>query len=239
MLKIKNIKKSYDKRTVVNEINMSIERGEIIGFFGKNGAGKTTTFKIILGVIEPDYGNIYLDKINITNMPPHERANKGITYLPQEPSIFKKGSVIDNFKIILEEKNIPKSEIDNIIDSTLNEFNISYLKDEMSYNVSGGERRRIEIARALLINPSFFLLDEPFSGIDPLSIIDLQNLVRKLSLKGIGIIISDHNVYDSFEIVNRAYILEEGKIIAKGTPEELVANPIAREKFLGKDFSLI
>jgi lipopolysaccharide export system ATP-binding protein len=235
-LRTDNLKKIYGNREVVKGMNIEIENGEIVALLGKNGAGKTTTFKMILGVVKPDSGDIVFEGNIITQLPPDKRAEIGITYLPQEPSVFKKASVADNFRIIMEENGYGKKDMDDKIDELLREFDIEKLKDSMAYTLSGGERRRVEIARALIINPLYFLLDEPFSGVDPLTIVELQKLIKYLSSKNIGILISDHNVHDTFDIATRVYIIEEGVVIAEGTPEEIAYNPIAKEKFLGKDF---
>jgi len=237
MIKAINLEKVYSGRKVVDKVNLSIVEGEIVALLGKNGAGKTTSFKMILGVVKPNKGKIFLNEDEITLIPPHKRALLGITYLPQEPSIFKKATVYENFKIVLDERLEDDREKERIIHSLLEEFNIEYLKDSKGYSLSGGERRRVEVARALLIEPKFLLLDEPFSGVDPLTIIDLQEMLLKLKAKGIGILISDHNVYDTLEISDRIYILESGEIVSQGFPSEVINDPIAKEKFFGRDFS--
>ncbi len=231
-----NLEKIYSGRKVVDNVNLKIEEGKIIALLGKNGAGKTTSFKMILGVVKPNKGKILLDGEDITLTPPHERALLGITYLPQEPSIFRKTTVYNNFMIILDERIKDRKKKDEIIFSLMREFNIEYLKDSMAYNLSGGERRRVEVARALLIEPKFLLLDEPFSGVDPLTILELQSLLLKLKKRGIGILISDHNVYDTLEISDKIYVLDSGNIVAEGLPSEVVNNPIAKERFFGVDF---
>ncbi len=236
MISAVNLEKSYSGRKVVKGVSLFVERGEIVALLGKNGAGKTTTFKMILGVISPERGKIYLEEKEITKIPPHERALMGITYLPQEPSIFRKATVYENFMMILDERLKDKEEKEKIARALMEEFNIEYLKDSKAYNLSGGERRRVEVARALLIKPKFLLLDEPFSGVDPLTIIDLQEMLKMLKEKGIGILISDHNVYDTLDISDRVYVLDSGEIISKGFPEEVVQDSDAREKFFGKDF---
>ncbi len=235
-LKTDNLKKIYGSREVVKGMNIEINKGEIVALLGKNGAGKTTTFKMILGVVRPDSGDILFEDSVITRLPPDKRARTGITYLPQEPSVFKKASVADNFRIIMEEIGYGKETAEKRIDDLLKEFDIENLKDSMAYTLSGGERRRVEIARALIIDPHYFLLDEPFSGVDPLTIVELQKLIKYLSSREIGILISDHNVHDTFDIANRVYIIEDGVVIAEGLPEEMAYNSLAKEKFLGKDF---
>ncbi len=236
MLKALNLRKSFAGRTVVKGVNIRIEEGEIVALLGKNGAGKTTTFKMILGVVKPESGKIFLDNQEITVLPPHERALKGITYLPQEPSVFRKATVLENFFIVLDERIKDKAEKEGIAISLMEEFNISYLKDSKAYNLSGGERRRVEVARALLIEPKFLLLDEPFSGVDPLTIIDLQEMLLRLKERGIGILISDHNVYDTLEISDKVYVIDSGEMIAEGLPEQVVRDIQARKRFFGEDF---
>ncbi len=235
-LETRELKKIYDRREVVKGVNIKINRGEIVALLGKNGAGKTTTFKMILGVIKPDFGNVIFENEIITRLSPDKRAKIGITYLPQEPSIFKKASVADNFRIIMEELGYNNNEIEKKTKELLKEFDIERLKDSLAFTLSGGERRRVEIARALIIEPVYFLLDEPFSGVDPLTISELQRLIIYLKSKNIGILISDHNVHDTFDISDRVYIIEEGMVITEGVPKEIAVNEIAKEKFLGKDF---
>ncbi len=236
MLKALNLRKSFSGRTVVKGVSIGIKEGEIVALLGKNGAGKTTTFKMILGVVKPESGKILLGNQDITTTLPHERALMGITYLPQEPSVFRKATVLENFLIILDERINDKDKKEKMAISLMEEFNILYLKDSKAYNLSGGERRRVEVARALLIEPRFLLLDEPFSGVDPLTIIDLQEMLLRLKERGIGILISDHNVYDTLEISDEVYIIDSGEMIAEGFPEQVVENLQARKRFFGEDF---
>jgi len=236
MLKALNLRKSFSGRTVVKGVSIGIKEGEIVALLGKNGAGKTTTFKMILGVVKPESGKILLGNQDITTTLPHERALMGITYLPQEPSVFRKATVLENFLIILDERINDKDKKEKMAISLMEEFNILYLKDSKAYNLSGGERRRVEVARALLIEPRFLLLDEPFSGVDPLTIIDLQEMLLRLKERGIGILISDHNVYDTLEISDKVYIIDSGEMIAEGFPEQVVENLQARKRFFGEDF---
>ena len=236
MLKALNLRKSFSGRTVVKGVSIGIKEGEIVALLGKNGAGKTTTFKMILGVVKPESGKILLGNQDITTTLPHERALMGITYLPQEPSVFRKATVLENFLIILDERIYDKDKKEKMAISLMEEFNILYLKDSKAYNLSGGERRRVEVARALLIEPRFLLLDEPFSGVDPLTIIDLQEMLLRLKERGIGILISDHNVYDTLEISDKVYIIDSGEMIAEGFPEQVVENLQARKRFFGEDF---
>ena len=237
MMITKNIKKHLGKREILKGVTLSIKNGEIVGFFGKNGAGKTTTFKIILGVISPDEGDIYIDKENITNLKAHEKALRGITYLPQESSIFRKLSVIENFELVIDEI-YPSNKKEKLEETKklMEEFDISHLRDSMGYMLSGGERRKVEIVRALLTNPSYLLLDEPFSGVDPITVIEIQKIIKTLKKKGMGILISDHNVRNTLEIVDIAYVIHQGEIIAKGSPDEILSSNKARELFFGKDF---
>ena len=238
VLKSENLTKSFNFRPVVKGVNIEIRSGEIIGLLGRNGAGKTTTFQMMAGLIKPDRGDIFLDEKNISQYSSHLRAEEGITYLPQEHSVFLKASVANNLKLILELQPMGKEEQKKITKELLEELGLQDLAKQPAYSLSGGERRRLEICRSLLIKPKFLLLDEPFTGIDPLTIAELQKIMLKLKNKGIGIILSDHNVQDTFKIADRAYILDEGEILIKGSPQEIASDKKAREKFLGKGFKL-
>jgi len=238
LLKAKNLIKSFDQRIVVNRINLEIRSGEIIGLLGRNGAGKTTTFQMIVGLIKPDKGEIYLDKKDISRVPTYLRANVGVTYLPQENSVFLKASVENNLRLVLELQSYTNKEREKITRELLEELGLTPLAKQPAYSLSGGERRKLEICRALILKPKFLLLDEPFTGIDPLTIVDLQKIMIHLKNKGIGIILSDHNVRDTFAIVNRAYIIDEGKILIEGNPQKIASDEKAKERFLGKEFKL-
>ena len=243
-LEIKNLKKSYNGKDVVTNISLNINSGEIVGLLGPNGAGKTTTFYMILGLITPDDGAILLDGENLNNTPMYKRARKGIGYLPQEPSIFRKLSVEDNIKAVLEIANIKQSEIrseeekQKKLEDILEEFKLIHLARRLGHQLSGGERRKVEIARAISVNPFFLLLDEPFAGIDPLSVIELKKTIEHLRNKEIGLIITDHNVRETLSITNRAYIINEGRIFAHGAPRDLVSDVRVRRTYLGEDFTL-
>jgi lipopolysaccharide export system ATP-binding protein len=233
-----NLIKKYGKRTVVNDVSIDVSQGEIVGLLGPNGAGKTTTFYMIVGLIKPYSGEIFLDDKNITSFPMFKRAQNGIGYLPQEASVFRKLSVEDNIKAVLEMTKYPKSEQKTILESLLSEFGLEKIRKSLGIQLSGGERRRTEIARALAINPKFILLDEPFAGVDPIAVEDIQNIVAKLKEKNIGILITDHNVHETLNITDRAYLLYDGSILKAGTAEELAADPEVRKKYLGMNFEL-
>ncbi|MFC2165611.1 LPS export ABC transporter ATP-binding protein [Acidobacteriota bacterium] len=237
-LKAENLKKSFHKRLVVKGVNISVQSGEIIGLLGRNGAGKTTTFLMMVGLVKPDSGTIYLDEKDISRLSTNKRADAGITYLPQENSVFLKTTVEKNIWMILQVKKHSKSETKEITARLLEELGLSSLAKQAAHSLSGGERRRLEICRSLVIEPKFLLLDEPFTGIDPLTIIELQKILLNLKNKGIGIILSDHNVRDTLKITNTAYIIDDGEILVKGNPKEIAADETAREKFLGKNFKL-
>lgn len=238
ILKASSLVKSYDRRVVVNNLNLGINSGEIVGLLGRNGAGKTTTFQMVVGLVKPDHGKIYLDKQDISQDSTYERATKGITYLPQEHSVFLKTSVENNLRLVLELQPYKKDEIKKISKELLEELSLHHLAQQPAYSLSGGERRKLEICRSLILKPRFLLLDEPFTGIDPLTIIEIQKILLRLKKKGIGIILSDHNVRDTFSIVNRAYIIDDGKILIEGSPQEIVSDEKAKKRFLGKDFKL-
>ncbi|WP_423063677.1 LPS export ABC transporter ATP-binding protein [Candidiatus Paracoxiella cheracis] len=237
-LSANKLQKSYKSRQVVKDVSLSISN-EVVGLLGPNGAGKTTSFYMIVGLITPDKGHVYLDDQDISRFPMHKRARLGIGYLPQETSIFRKLSVYDNIMAILELRDdLTKKERQEKCESLLQEFHISHLRDIQGISLSGGERRRVEIARALAMDPKFILLDEPFAGIDPISVIDIKRIITHLRDRGIGILITDHNVREALDICQRAYIVSEGSIIAAGTPTEILANKNVREVYLGHEFDL-
>lgn len=235
-LSARGLAKRYNSRTVVDDVNININRGEIVGLFGPNGAGKTTTFYMVIGFIRPNAGRILLDNEDITDLPMFARARKGITYLPQEPSVFKKMSVEDNLKSILEFLNVDRELISHKILELLESFRLDHLAKNNAESLSGGERRRLEIARALMTSPHFMLLDEPFSGIDPISVSDLKKIIDGLRQKNIGILLSDHNVRESLPICDRAYVVNNGKVLLEGTPEVVAQDKIVREVYLGEEF---
>ena len=238
VLKAHNLSKTYSARRVVNDVSFDIKTGEVVGLFGPNGAGKTTTFYSVIGFIRPDTGKITVDDEDITHMPMFMRARKGITYLPQEPSIFKKLSVADNLRSILEFHEVDREVIEHKVRELLETFKLEQLSGNNADLLSGGERRRLEVARALMMSPRFILLDEPFSGIDPISVADLKKIVNGLKKRGIGILLSDHNVRESLPICDRAFIMSDGKVILEGDPSEIVKNKIVREVYLGEEFYL-
>lgn len=238
LLEIKELSKSYDGRQVVKGVDILIKRGEIVGLLGPNGAGKTTTFYMIVGIIPPNRGKIIFDNQDITNLPIHQRARFGISYLSQEPSIFRKLTVEENITAILETLPLGKIERKRRLQSLLEELKISHLAKNRAYTLSGGERRRLEITRALVTNPSFILLDEPFSGIDPIVVNEAQDIIKELKEKGLGILLTDHNVRETLSITDRAYLIADGSILISGTAQELIGNPKAREIYLGEKFSM-
>lgn len=233
---VEKVTKSYNKRVVVDGISLNLMTGEIVGLFGPNGAGKTTTFYMIIGFIRPDSGRILLDFTDITGLPMFMRARKGITYLPQEPSVFRKMTVADNLRAILEFTDIDRESMDHKVNELLEAFRLEHLIDNTAESLSGGERRRLEIARAMMIAPKFMLLDEPFSGIDPISVSDLKKVIRGLRNNGIGILLSDHNVRDSLPICDRAYVINNGRVLIEGSPEEVAEDRVVREVYLGEEF---
>lgn len=233
-----NIGKIFNKRPVVRHVSISIQEGEVVGLLGPNGAGKTTCFYMICGLIKPDYGKIWLNEQDITMLPMYRRAKIGIGYLPQEASIFRGMTVEDNIKTVLEITDLSKDKQDAMLEQLLAEFSISHLRQAPALALSGGERRRVEIARALALDPHFILLDEPFAGIDPIAISDLRQLVLKLKDRGIGVLITDHNVRDTLALVDRAYILNDGVILAEGDPKDIVQQEDVKNVYLGKDFTL-
>lgn len=231
--------KRYGDRVVVNDVNVEVEQGTIVGLLGPNGAGKTTTFYMIVGVIAPDGGDVKVDGMSLAGMPIHQRNRFGIGYLPQEASVFRKMTVEDNLLCLLETREeLTPEDRKRITDELLEEFHIGHVRHTRGDALSGGERRRVEIARSLTMNPSFILLDEPFAGVDPLAVEDIQSVVLHLKTRGIGILITDHNVRETLRIVDRAYILSEGKILLQGTSQEVAGNPQARKFYLGANFSL-
>ncbi len=230
--------KKYGKRTVVKGISVEVNKGEIVGLLGPNGAGKTTTFYMIVGFIRPNGGSVYLDNEDITKLPMYKRAKMGIGYLPQEASVFRQMSVENNIKSVLEMTTMSKKEQHMQTEKLIEEFGLEHIRKSKGIQLSGGERRRTEIARALAINPAFILLDEPFAGVDPIAVEDIQGIVKKLKEKGIGVLITDHNVHETLKITDRAYLLYEGKILESGTAQDLASNPEVREKYLGKNFEL-
>lgn len=238
LLETKGLSKAYDGRQVVKGVDIAVKRGEIVGLLGPNGAGKTTTFYMIVGIIPPNRGQIIFDNYNITSLPIHKRSRYGIGYLSQEPSIFRKLSVEQNIMAILETLPVSKKERKHRLKVLLEELNIAHLAKNKAYTLSGGERRRLEITRALVTNPSFILLDEPFSGIDPIVVNEAQEIIKELKEKGLGILLTDHNVRETLSITDRAYLIAEGKILISGTAPDLINNPKAREVYLGEKFRM-
>ena len=239
ILSANHLSKSYAKRPVVKDVSFSVNEGEVVGLLGPNGAGKTTCFYMTIGLVKQDGGQIILDNEDITESPMHGRARKGLGYLPQEPSIFRKLSVRDNILAILEtRKDLTHSQRQQKLESLLNEFHITHLTESDGMSLSGGERRRVEIARALATDPKFILLDEPFAGVDPISVNDIKGIIRHLSDKGIGVLITDHNVRETLDICARAYIIGEGHVIAEGTTEHILSDQKVRQTYLGDDFTM-
>lgn len=237
-LRTENLVKKYGKRTVVSHVSIDVKQGEIVGLLGPNGAGKTTTFYMAVGLIVPNEGEIFIGDLNITKFPVYKRAQKGIGYLAQEPSIFRKMTVEDNLKSVLEFTDKSPEEQAEKLESLIEELGLEKVRKNLGDRLSGGERRRVEIARCLAIDPKFIMLDEPFAGIDPIAVQDIQSIVAQLKYKNIGILITDHNVDETLSITDRAYLLFEGKVLFQGSAEELADNPIVREKYLGRDFKL-
>lgn len=238
LLEVNNLRKSYNRRVVVNGVSLSVKRGEIVGLLGPNGAGKTTTFYMVVGIIPPDEGEIIYDNQNITYFPIHTRARLGIGYLSQEPSVFRKLTVEENIMAILETVNLTRYERLRRLEDLLMELNIRHLRKNKAYTLSGGEMRRLEITRALVNNPSFLLLDEPFSGIDPIMVKEAQEIILELKRKGIGILLTDHNVRETLAITDRAYLIANGSILISGGSSVLINDPKAKEIYLGKDFKM-
>ncbi len=238
ILRADNIVKKYGKRTVVKGVSFDVKQGEIVGLLGPNGAGKTTSFYQVVGLVQPNSGDVYLDDKNITKLPMYKRAQMGIGYLPQEVSVFRKLSVEDNISAILEMMPLSKEEQKSRLEELIDEFSLGHVRKNLGHNLSGGEKRRTEIARALASNPNFILLDEPFAGVDPIAVEDIQAIVAKLKKKNIGILITDHNVQETLSITDRAYLLFEGEILKAGTAEELAADEQVRRVYLGQNFEL-
>lgn len=237
-LEVRNLRKRYGDRDVVSNVSLQLQQQEVVGLLGPNGAGKTTTFYMIIGIKKPTSGEVLLDGFDIADLPLHERARHGLSYLPQESSVFKRLSVYDNLRVVLEYTGLSKKEQTDRAAALLEEFNISHLRASLAGHLSGGERRRLEIARCLIREPKFVLLDEPFAGIDPLAVDDIQTLIRDLKTRGIGVLISDHNVRETLRICDRAYLVHEGCVIMEGDPTAIVNAPKARRVYLGESFQL-
>ncbi|WP_334108883.1 LPS export ABC transporter ATP-binding protein [Methylobacillus sp.] len=236
---VESLRKKYKSRTVVQDISLQLNSGEVVGLLGPNGAGKTTSFYMMVGLVPLDGGRILLDGKDLSRMPIHQRARMGLAYLPQEPSIFRKMTVTENIQAILElQHHMTDAQRKEQLESLLHELHITHIRDNMAVSLSGGERRRVEIARCLATNPSFILLDEPFAGIDPIAVLDIQKIVRFLTERSIGVLITDHNVRETLGICDRAYIVNEGRVFASGKPSEIIHNESVREVYLGKDFRL-
>lgn len=237
-LQVFSLSKTYRGRRVVSEVSLELQRGEVVGLLGPNGAGKTTTFYMIVGLIAPEEGRVRLCGKEITNLPMYQRARSGISYLPQEPSVFRKLTVLENLQSIAETLDISSQEREELTSSLLEEFGIEHLRNQGAYTLSGGERRRLEIARALVLTPRFILLDEPFAGIDPLAVLDIQRIIGRLRDRRIGVLITDHNVRETLNITDRAYIINDGKIMREGSPEQLTNDYEVRKVYLGENFQL-
>jgi len=238
ILRTEKISKSYKNRAVVKDVSIAVEKGEIVGLLGPNGAGKTTSFYMMVGLVKPDNGNVYLENTDITKTPMYKRSKMGIGYLPQEVSVFRKLSVEDNILAILQMTSLSKSEQENRLEELIEEFGLGHVRKNLGIKLSGGEKRRTEIARTLAISPSFILLDEPFAGVDPIAVEDIQRIVLKLKNKGIGVLITDHNVQETLSIVDRAYLLFEGSILKSGTAETLSKDEQVKKVYLGQNFEL-
>lgn len=235
---VQNLRKQYKARTVVQDISLKIDSGEVVGLLGPNGAGKTTSFYMIVGLVPSDVGHIILNQKDISRLPIHQRSKMGLSYLPQEPSIFRKMTVAENILAILELKELSDEAREQKLEILLNDLHITHIRNSLALSLSGGERRRVEIARCLANDPSFILLDEPFAGIDPIAVIDIQKIIRLLKERNIGVLITDHNVRETLGICDRAYIVNEGRVFASGTPTEIINNSSVREVYLGQDFRL-
>jgi len=238
VLETRSIVKEYRNRRVVDQVNLQVRSSSVVGLLGPNGAGKTTTFYSMVGFIRPTSGAVFLDEEDITSLPIHKRASRGITYLAQEPSVFKKLTVEENIRIVLEPMGLPRNEINNRIGELLAELKLEHLADNKGHALSGGERRRVEIVRALATRPRFILLDEPFAGVDPLSVADLQQIIRGLKEKGLGILISDHNVRETLQVCDFAYIMNDGQILTSGVAEDIIQSSVARKMYLGDNFRM-
>ena len=237
-LSARGLYKSYAGRQVVAGVDLEVSSGQVIGLLGPNGAGKTTSFYMVVGLASPEQGAVFLDEEEVTNLPMYKRARSGISYLPQEASVFRKLTVAENLLAILETLDLSKAELQDRLEELLADLNIGHIRDSKGYALSGGERRRVEIARSLVLEPAFLLLDEPFAGIDPIAVIDIQNIVSQLRERGIGILISDHNVRETLGVCDQAYILNQGQVLEYGTPEQIAASSTAREIYLGDKFKL-
>ena len=237
-LSAQNLCKSYKKRKVVDNVSLEVKKGEIVGLLGPNGAGKTTTFYMITGIVKPESGKVFCDNMEVTDYPMYKRANMGIGYLAQEPSIFRNLTVEENIAAVLEMKGISKIEQKETMDKLLEEFKLTHVQKSLGFSLSGGERRRVEIARTIANNPSFILLDEPFAGVDPIAVEDIQQIIRYLKNRGLGILITDHSVRETLRITEKAYIMAQGKVLISGTPEEIAENETARKIYLGEKFKL-
>lgn len=238
VLRTESLVKKYKDREVVKKVSITVSSGEVVGLLGPNGAGKTTTFYMMVGLVPANEGSVYLNDDDITNLPMYKRARKGISYLPQEASVFRKLTVQENIDAILETLDISKGEKRERLNDILRELNITHLKDSKAYSLSGGERRRVEISRSLVTTPKFILLDEPFAGIDPIAVADIQGIIKKLKEKNIGVVVSDHNVRETLGVCDRAYILNEGVILEEGTPKVIAESEKARKIYLGENFAL-
>ncbi len=238
ILRAQNLRKQYKKRVVVQDVSLQVESGSVVGLLGPNGAGKTTCFYMIVGLVPVDGGAIYLDGTDLSRLPIFKRARMGVAYLPQEASIFRKLTVAQNIQAVLELRDLSADEIETRRDDLMNELHISHLRDSPAISLSGGERRRVEIARALAVEPRFILLDEPFAGVDPIAVIDIQDIIKFLKNRGIGILITDHNVRETLGICDHAYIINQGKVLANGKPEEIIHNETVRKVYLGENFRL-
>jgi len=235
----KNLAKAYKKKPVIKDVSLCVESGQVVGLLGPNGAGKTTCFYMIVGLVTQDRGQVLIDKLDVSNKPMHGRAQAGIGYLPQEPSVFRKLSVRDNIFSILElRKELSRQQREAELEQLLSDFNITHIRESLGMSLSGGERRRVEIARALASKPAFILLDEPFAGVDPISVKDIKSIISQLKHLGLGVLITDHNVRETLDICEAAYIVSEGRVLANGTPEQVLANEQVREVYLGEDFRL-
>ncbi|WP_456456112.1 LPS export ABC transporter ATP-binding protein [Thermovibrio sp.] len=238
LLKVEKISKTFGKRKVVDDVSLEVFEGEVVGLLGPNGAGKTTTFYCIVGLVKADSGKVYIGEEEITDEPTYVRARKGISYLPQEPSVFRKLTVEENLRAVLEMHNYSEKEIKDKTDWLLERFGIAHLRKQKASSLSGGERRRLEIARALTINPKFLLLDEPFAGIDPIAVADIQSLIKELKEMNIGVLITDHNVRETLRIIDKAYIIAHGRVIAEGTPSQVANEEVVRKVYLGDNFTI-
>ena len=234
----RDLKKTYNGREVVKNVSIDVERGEVVGLLGPNGAGKTTSFYMMVGLVKADQGKINLDSEDVTHLPLHIRAKKGIGYLPQEASVFRELTVEENIFSVLEVRDLSDKEMQNALDDLIRDFGLDHIRKSKGRELSGGERRRVEIARSLALDPKFVLLDEPFAGVDPLAVNDIQSIIKRLKQKNIGVLITDHNVRETLGIVDRAYIMSQGELLVSGTPEEIVNNEVARKFYLGEEFKM-